>query len=81
MNKEIKVYPKIGAIYKHYRGGHYKVLYLAKHTETGEDMIVYQSIEFGSIYTRPLDIWDSPTGLKRQDLKTIDLLRFTYKNY
>ncbi len=28
--------------YNHYKGGLYKVLYIAKHTETGEFDVVYQ---------------------------------------
>lgn len=51
-------YPNLDYIYTHYKGGKYKVLTLAKHTETGEDMVVYQSLLFGSVYVRPLSMWD-----------------------
>lgn len=50
-------YPEIGAIYKHYKGGKYKVLTLAKHTETEETLVIYKSIHFGSIHARPLEQW------------------------
>ena len=30
----------IGGVYKHYKGNKYQVLYAAKHTETGEDLII-----------------------------------------
>jgi hypothetical protein len=52
-----KQYPKLGIPYYHYKGGVYEVLSLAKHTETNEDMVVYKSLLFGSIYVRPLSMW------------------------
>jgi len=60
MDKEVKEYPNINGIYKHYKGGKYEVITLAKHTETEEDMVVYQSLTFGTVFVRPLSIWDSP---------------------
>ncbi len=50
-------YPKIGRAYKHYKGGEYEVITLSKHSETGEDMVVYKSLHFGSVYVRPLNLW------------------------
>jgi len=58
-NSNEETYPLVGGIYDHYKGGKYKVLSLAKHTETNETMVVYKSIHFGSVYVRPLDIWMS----------------------
>ena len=63
----MEVYPKIGSYYKHYKGGLYKVLTLSKHTETNEVLVIYQSIHFGSIYARPLNLWFEQVG---------DVLRF-----
>ena len=62
--KKSKVYPKIGGKYKHYKGGSYEVITLAKHTETDETMVVYKSLEFGSIYTRPLSVWEDVVNFK-----------------
>ncbi len=60
---EYKKKPKIGEIYYHYKGGNYRVIKLAKHSETDEDMVVYESIEYGSWYVRPLSMWfDSVTN-------------------
>jgi len=46
--------------YQHYKNGHiYRILHFARHTETGEDMVVYQGLydsdEFGGqpIFVRP----------------------------
>jgi hypothetical protein len=62
-NKFIK-YPEIGKVYKHYKGGKYEVMTLAKHTETDEVMVVYKSVHFGSVHVRPLSMWFEivPTG-------------------
>lgn len=51
--------PKPG-IYKHHKGGMYRVLSNALHSETQELMVVYQAIESDQVWVRPLDIWLSP---------------------
>ena len=50
--------PIINGIYKHYKGNKYKVLGIAKHSETLEEMVVYQALygEMG-IWVRPLSMW------------------------
>ena len=48
----------IGKNYKHYKGNLYKIIAFAKHSETCEDMIVYQSIEHGDIWVRPKTMWN-----------------------
>ena len=58
--KEAKVvvkYPKMGGLYQHYKGGTYIVHTLAKHSETDEDMVVYQNVERSSMHVRPLSMW------------------------
>ncbi len=54
-------YPQPGRIYKHYKGGLYEFLFLAKNTETDEIMIVYKSVLFGTNYVRPLSEWNRET--------------------
>lgn len=39
--------------YEHYKGGLYTVLYVAMHTETGEELVVYQSLCDGRMWVRP----------------------------
>ena len=49
---------KIGR-YRHFKGNEYQVLYLAKHSETLELMVVYQAL-YGKkdIWVRPAPIWN-----------------------
>ncbi len=48
----------INGIYRHYKGLDYKVLYIARHSETLESLVVYQALygEF-EIWVRPLDMF------------------------
>ena len=48
----------IGKTYKHYKGNLYKIIAFAKHSETSEDMIVYQSTKNGDIWVRPKKMWN-----------------------
>ena len=48
----------VGKIYKHYKGNVYKIIALGKHSETEEDMIVYQNVEKGDIRVRPKSMWN-----------------------
>lgn len=45
--------------YRHFKGNEYRVLYIAKHSETLEDMVVYQALygEMG-IWVRPAAMWN-----------------------
>jgi hypothetical protein len=49
----------IGKTYKHYKGNLYKILGFAKHSETCEDMIIYQSTTTGDIWVRPRSMWNN----------------------
>ena len=48
----------VGGIYRHYKGNLYKVLHLARHTETEGTLVVYQALygEYG-IWARPLEMF------------------------
>ncbi|MEG1579064.1 MAG: DUF1653 domain-containing protein [Pseudoflavonifractor sp.] len=48
---------KIGR-YRHFKGNEYRVLYLARHSETLAPMVVYQAL-YGDrgIWVRPAEMW------------------------
>lgn len=57
MDKPMR-YPMPGERWKHYKGGVYEVITLANHSETKEPLVIYRSIPFGSVYARPLSMWE-----------------------
>lgn len=50
-------YPIPGQTYRHYKGGLYKVISMSTDSETGKPYVVYESLLFGSILHRPLEMW------------------------
>ena len=60
--------------YRHFKGNEYEVLYLAKHSETLEPMLVYRALygEHG-VWVRPASMWNETV---ERDGKTYQ--RFTY---
>lgn len=60
MNRTIQV----GGVYRHFKGFIAKVIILAKHTETGEMLVVYECIDAENngnhkdhIYARPVEMF------------------------
>ena len=46
-------------IYRHFKGGRYEVIGLAKHSETMEDMVVYRALYGdGGLWVRPASMWN-----------------------
>ena len=61
-------------LYRHFKGNLYRLLYVAKHSETLEPMVVYQALygEMG-IWVRPAAMWNEQV---ERDGKIYQ--RFTY---
>lgn len=46
--------------YAHFKGGRYRVLSMALHTETEQDLVIYMGYEgkgAGGVFARPLSSW------------------------
>ena len=64
-----------GKIYMHYKGNKYKVLCIAKHSETLEEMVVYQALYGdGDIWVRPLCMWDEDVLINGKKVKRFQLV-------
>ena len=48
----------IGKLYRHYKGNVYKIIGFAKHSETYEDMIVYEALSDKRTWVRPKNMWN-----------------------
>jgi hypothetical protein len=52
-----KRYPEMDRLFDHYKGGIYKTLFMVKHSETNEDLVLYKSLQYRSLHARPLSSW------------------------
>ena len=60
--------------YRHFKGNEYEVLFLARHSETGEQLVVYRALYGeGEVWVRPVSMWNEEV---EREGKTY--LRFTY---
>lgn len=48
----------VGSLYEHYKGLRYKIIAVARHSETLEELVVYQALYGeGGIWVRPLTMF------------------------
>lgn len=71
--------PKPG-IYKHFKGGKYKVLGVAIHTETEEPLVIYQALyksenfEEGALWARPVSMFMGTKNINGEDIQRFEYL-------
>lgn len=60
-------------IYRHFKGNKYELIYIAKHSETLEDLVVYKALygECG-IWVRPLSMWEEMVEHNGKTVKRFD---------
>ena len=60
--------------YRHFKGGEYEVLHIARHSETEELLVVYRALYGdGDVWVRPLSMWNESVEYNGEKI-----LRFTY---
>ena len=60
--------------YRHFKGGEYEVLHIARHSESEELLVVYRALYGkGEVWIRPLSMWNDVVEYNGERL-----LRFTY---
>ena len=82
MDKENILVAKVppGALFEHYKGKKYKILGVARHTETLEMCVVYQSLyndpKFGdhAVWVRPLEMFFESVAIDGKEVPRFRLI-------
>jgi hypothetical protein len=68
----------VGSLYEHYKGLRYKILGVARHSETLEELVVYQALYGeGDIWVRPLNMFLENIVINGQLQPRFKLVHFT----
>ncbi|MCQ2494854.1 MAG: DUF1653 domain-containing protein [Lachnospiraceae bacterium] len=69
INKDVRIEmntPKAQEVYRHFKGQQYRIVAVAEHTESGEQLVIYQALYGeGKIYARPLEMFCSPVDKEK----------------
>ena len=61
-------------IYRHYKGGIYQVVDIARHSETLEKLVIYKSVENGEYWARPLSMWNETVICGGKEVRRFQLI-------
>ena len=56
---------KAGQVYKHFKGTIHKIICIAKHSETRENMVIYTHEDTNEIWARPINMFLSEVDHKK----------------
>lgn len=79
-----------GGIYRHYKGGIYEVIFVATHTETKEDLVIYwlisdiEALAAGKKvqnWARPVGMWDETVAVDDKNVRRFTLIAEDYPTY
>jgi hypothetical protein len=68
-------------IYQHYKGNFYQVIGLSRHSETLEELVVYQSL-YGDfcLWVRPLDVFDAIVSIDSEKAPRFKFIRDAFSH-
>lgn len=62
--------------YKHYKGGIYKVISIAKNSESHENMVIYRSLENErQLWVRPLDMFKEKVKVNGKEVQRFEFIQ------
>ena len=67
---------KLG-IYKHYKGNNYKVIAIAKHSETLEDLVIYEALyenKISKIWARPIKMFNEEIEVDGKKIQRFEFI-------
>ena len=66
-----------GAIYKHYKGNLYRVIGVGKHSETLDEVVLYEALydnPLGRLWCRPLEMWSEMVDVEGEKVPRFKFL-------
>lgn len=62
-------------LYRHYKGNLYRLLMIARHSETLEDMVIYQDVNAPEkIWARPAAMWEETVEVEGKTVARFEFL-------
>lgn len=62
-------------VYRHYKGNVYKVIGIAKHSETLEELVIYQDVtDENKLWARPAYMWNEEVTVDGKAVKRFELI-------
>ena len=61
--------------YRHYKGGIYELVDVARHSETLEELVIYRNTDSGEYWARPVHMWDETVTVNGREVPRFELIR------